>query len=589
MSTTSPHLLTGVYVERTRGGWFEPDAPRRKGAEAPAPLFVPREGRGAARDGDVVRVERPRGGHPRVVEVLGRAGDVAAEIPRILGRTGFAAEFPTAVLAAADGAPAPLDDAERARRRDLRDLPLVTIDPARAADHDDAVHVERRAPHGFRLFVAIADVAHYVRPGTAIDLEARRRATSVYFPDRALPMLPHRLSGDLCSLGAGVDRLALVVTIDFDAAGAVQATRFVEAVIRCRAGMTYAQAQAVLDGAPEAAAVETDLHEHLRVAWRLASVLRRRREKRGSLDFDLPEAEFELDLQGEPTDVVRATRADSNRLVEEFMLAANEAVARRLHRRRVPTLYRVHAPPDPRKLVELAEVVRALGLDPSELDPRRGRPVDPRQFQRLLRAAGSEPRRRFLEYMLLRSLARAEYGAERRGHFGLACDDYVHFTSPIRRYPDLVVHRQLKGLLDSPAGVARFDGEELTALAAHCSEREQAAVSAERDAVDLLRARFMRDKVGQRFDGFVASVTEFGVFVQLSDYFVEGLVHVARLGGDEFYVHDASRHTLTGRRSGAVITVGTALRIEVLGVNLARRFIDFGVVQPERPERPRRR
>jgi ribonuclease R len=537
------------------------------------PIRIPASADGGATDGDLVvaRLERYPGmaseAEARVVRVLGAADDPRVETEAVIATYSLPTEFPPAVAAAARRVPATVPMSALAGRLDLRGLPIVTIDGENARDFDDAILVEPLAG-GFRLTVAVADVAHYVPAGSALDLEARARGTSVYFPDRVLPMLPEELSNGICSLVPDEDRLANVVRLDFEAHGRPKGASFHHAVIRSAARLTYTQVrQALVDRDPAVRAALGALIEPLERAEALARLLATRRHARGSIDFDLPEAEIILDLRGRPEQIIRAERSIANRMIEEFMLAANEAVATELgKRRKLPLLYRVHEPPGPESLTDLARFLEGFGLRLARAEAK----FSPKAFQAVLERVTGRPEERLVNTVLLRSMQQARYDALPLGHFGLATDCYTHFTSPIRRYPDLIVHRILGMDLDGHGGVP----PDLPAIAEESSRRERVAMEAEREIVQLKKVQYMEDKVGTVYDGFVSGVTSFGFFVELTSVFVEGLVHVSTLG-DDFYEHDEAHHWLRGRRTGRIFRVGDPLRVEIAGVSIERRQVDF--------------
>ncbi|TMA63591.1 MAG: ribonuclease R [Deltaproteobacteria bacterium] len=552
------------------------------------PILVPRGAEGGARDGDMVVAELVRypglasEAEARVALVLGPADDPRVETEAVIHAHGLPLEFPPEVAAAARRVPAGPSAEEVARRLDLRALPIVTIDGENARDFDDAVLVEPLG-RGFRLTVAVADVAHYVPAGSPLDLEARARGTSVYFPDRVVPMLPEELSNGICSLKPAEDRLVKAVRLELDARGRLVAASFGDAVIRSAARLTYTQVrQALVDGDPAVRAALGGLLEPLERAEALARLLIARRRARGSIDFDLPEAEVVLDLRGRPADIVRAERSIAHQMIEEFMLAANEAVARELARRGLPFPHRVHEPPAADSVAALARFLEGFGL---RLRLEEGRPT-PAAFQTVLEQVQGRPEERLVNTVLLRSMQQARYAAEPLGHFGLATDCYTHFTSPIRRYPDLVVHRLLDVALRGSGRVP----PDLVAIAEESSRRERVAMEAEREIVQLKKIQFMQDKVGQVYEGFVSGVAPFGFFVELRDVFVEGLVHVTALGGD-FYEHVEGQHLLRGRRTRRTYRVGDPVTVRVAGVSVERRTIDFVLAngEVEEPWRRRRR
>ena len=579
------HRIVGVLRQGRTAAVLVPQEQRLT-----LPILVPRGAEGGARDGDMVVAELVRypglasEAEARVALVLGPADDPRVETEAVIHAHGLPLEFPPEVAAAARRVPAAPSSAEVARRLDLRALSIVTIDGENARDFDDAVLVEPLGK-GFRLTVAVADVAHYVPAGSPLDLEARARGTSVYFPDRVVPMLPEELSNGICSLKPGEDRLVKAVRLDLDARGRLVAASFDDAVIRSAARLTYTQVrQALVDGDPSVRAALGGLLEPLERAEALARLLIARRRAQGSIDFDLPEAEVVLDLRGRPADIVRAERSIAHQMIEEFMLAANEAVARELARRGLPFLHRVHEPPAADSVAALARFLEGFGL---RLRLEEGRPA-PAAFQAVLEQVQGRPEERLVNTVLLRSMQQARYAAEPLGHFGLATDCYTHFTSPIRRYPDLIVHRILDVAL---RGAGRVPPD-LVAIAEESSRRERVAMEAEREIVQLKKIQFMQDKVGGVYEGFVSGVAPFGFFVELCDVFVEGLVHVTALGGD-YYEHVEAQHLLRGRRTRRTYRVGDRVTVRVAGVSVERRTIDFvpanGEVEEPWPRRRRRR
>ena len=459
-------------------------------------------------------------------------------------------------------------------RTDFRGWLTVTIDPETARDHDDAVGIERRPDGGYRLAVHIADVAHYVREGGALDQEAYLRGTSVYFPDRVVPMLPHALSSDVCSLVEGQDRLTQTVVIDLDARGKVEKTAFHDGVIRSAARLSYQQAQAIVDGDREARERFAALVPSLLAMDELAKLMRGLRYERGSLDFDLPEPKLVLDAQGEMTGIVRHERLGSMRLIEEFMLAANEAVAEQLHRAGAGALYRIHEQPEPGRVEEFVDLVASLGYRvPGKLDEIR-----PEHFQLILRQIEGKPEEKLVSYLLLRTMRLARYHEENLGHFGLAAEMYAHFTSPIRRYPDLVVHRALRALRGGKDAEreAWLKGK-LPEMGLHLSEMERRASEAERELIEWKKVRFMAGKVGETFTGYVTGVQAFGLFVELEEVYVQGLVHVSSMT-DDYYRFDEKAHLLSGESAGKVYRLGDRASVQVARVDLDRRQIDFALV-----------
>jgi ribonuclease R len=542
------------------------------------PVLVPHGADGGARDGDMVVAELVRWpgiateAEARVTIVLGPATDPRVETDAVIHAHGLPLDFPPDVAAAARRLPAAVGPGQAAGRLDLRALPIVTIDGENARDFDDAILVERRGA-GWRLTVAVADVAAYVPAGGPLDAEARARGTSVYFPDRVVPMLPEQLSNGIASLRPGEDRLAKAVRIDFDRDGVPNATRFDDAVIRSAARLTYTQVrQALADHDPTVRAALGALVAPLETAAELSERLTARRLARGAIDFDLPEPEILLDLRGRPESIVRAERSLAHRMIEEFMLAANEAVARELTRRGLPFLHRVHEAPPPEGVDELARFLEGFGLRLRRVEGR----ATPAAFARVLRDVAGRPEERLVNTVLLRSMQQARYAAAAGGHFGLATDCYTHFTSPIRRYPDLIVHRVLDVALHARGQVP----PDLAAIAEESSRRERVAMEAEREIVQLKKIQLMHDKVGRRYGGFVSGVAPFGLFVELTDVFVEGLIHVGTLA-DDFYEHVEGQHTLRGRRTRRTFRVGDPVQVEVAGVSIERRQIDFTLIEAE--------
>jgi ribonuclease R len=605
-------------------------------------------------DGAVVNVELtryPRGGAAptgRVIEILGRPGDLGVDTEIIIRKHHLPHLFPAEVMQEADRRATTVTDAERAGREDFRRLPIVTIDGETARDFDDAVYVERRAD-GWHLQVHIADVAHYVRPASTLDNEARLRGTSVYFPDRAVPMLPEALSNGMCSLKPREDRLVMSVLMDFDAAGNMKSSRLTAGVICSAERMTYTNVNKVLEADAEMTRRYATLAPHFQNMKELALLLNARRNERGSIDFDLPEPVIEFDEEQRMTNITRSERNIAHRLIEEFMLAANRAVDAYLLQRGIASLHRVHEKPDARKVLEFEELARAFGyslgvenLHQREVAVRHGRvpapakagrpdsyghgreramrvalpahdlPITPQHYQRLIRKITGKPEERILSYLMLRSLKQARYAADPLGHFALGFDEYTHFTSPIRRYPDLIVHRILKCALDpscsagrSPAGVSSpelgggparspatsslssrreaegswcgssssprhvaasqsplrpnegsealfYSRANLEEIASESSEAERRADGAERELMDWKTAQFMEEHLGEEYDGLIISVQKFGCFVELFEVFVEGLLPISALeeAANARCVYRERDHALVGMRGG---------------------------------------
>jgi ribonuclease R len=586
----------------------------------------------------------------RVVEVLGSPDDFGVDVEMMIRKHQLPRVFPENVLAEAR-AVAHLDPAQVARRRDFRELPIVTIDGETARDFDDAVLVTDRPDGGYELQVHIADVAEYVSDGSDLDLEARLRGTSVYFPDRAIPMLPQELSTDICSLRPGEDRLVLSCIMQLDSEGRIGSYEIVEGVIRSTARMTYTAVHAILEGDAEARASYAELVPNFARMHHLAMLMNKRREERGSIDFDLPEPVIEFDEQGQMRGVTKAERTWANRLIEEFMLAANECVATWIEDLGVPSLYRTHEKPEARRVVQFEELAASfgysLGLGPlpvkriqtrGERREARGRgpnprthevaediAVTPKMYQKLAARIEGKPEERILSYLMLRSLKQARYSEINEGHFALAAPTYTHFTSPIRRYPDLIVHRITKALLRSRVagrgeitkdrlaspwthpneglgsrglrsrmprpqvskdrpGAPTFGGEppipeaELAQIAEETSLTERRAAEAERELVEWKKVRFMEDKVGEEFSALVLNPAKFGLFVELTDLFVEGLVPIDSLRGDRYSWRE-NTHEIVGARSGRRFRAGDHVQVILDRILAQERKLQFSIVE----------
>ncbi|HTW38012.1 MAG TPA: ribonuclease R [Steroidobacteraceae bacterium] len=504
-----------------------------------------------------------------------RPVEVATE--SAIARFDLSCEFPAAALREAQGFGDRVDPAEAARRIDLRELPLVTIDGEDARDFDDAVYAEPRG-EDFRLIVAIADVSHYVRAGSALDAAAIERGTSVYFPSRVLPMLPTALSDHLCSLAPQVDRLCLAADMIVTRRGTLAAARFYPAVMRSAARLTYTLAQAALiEGRPEARReIGGELAERLMPLVELYRILHRTRVRRGALDFDAAEAEFEIDAAEHIRTIELRARNDAHRLIEECMILANIAVARELERTHTPTLYRIHGQPEGEKLDRLVSSLRALGIE-AQLPEVPA----PRDFQALVRRVGNSPDRPFVESLIVRAMPQALYQPTNIGHFGLALTQYAHFTSPIRRYPDLIVHRTLKCLLDPGDGSGRcYSTDELAGQGESLSQLEKRADEADRYVSTFLKCTYLRERTGQTFLGLITTVVEFGCFVQILEVSVDGLLHLDNLRDDE-YLLDESGHAWVGRRHGRRLGTGSHVRVTVMAVNPIEGLIDLGLAEED--------
>ena len=563
-----PRLVHDVYVRPERDGQTETTA--------------------TVGDKVVVRLETWESRHVNpegeIIEVLGPASAPGVDMLSIIRKYHLPTEFPRDVLDEADGIPEKIDARQLQGREDLRKEFIVTIDPDDARDFDDAIHVEKLENGGWHLGVHIADVSAYVAPASALDREARRRGNSVYLPDRVIPMLPERLSNGVCSLNPGVDRLTHSVFIHFDKNGVAKNARFAPSVIRSAHRLTYKQAYAILKSAPG-----DRLGERLHIAWELASLLRRKRFEHGSLDLDFPEVKVWLDNNGNPLRLERVENDESHQLIEECMLAANEAVARELKKRAIPTIYRIHENPDPEKLAEYREFVLSFNYKVGDLAHRA-------EVQRLLAAIRGKPEEQALKIGLLKSLKRARYFAQPLGHYGLAKPNYLHFTSPIRRYADLVAHRALgrDAAPRRPDGAARrpyqLDISQIAAIAEHISTTERIAADAEIESARMKKLEFFQRQLDecnpQIFRAAIVDVRNYGLAVELPDALITGLVHVSSLA-DDFYLFEPARRQLVGRRSRKRFSVGDEVRVFVVRVDSFKRQVDFAIASDATRKRGR--
>ena len=523
----------------------------------------------------------------KVKEVLGDSEDPETQYKIVCHQHGIAMEFPAAVLRDAEGASKP-DEEEIAGRIDFRTLPTVTIDGETARDFDDAVSIEKQENGHFRLWVHIADVSHYVALDSALDREALERGTSVYFPDRAIPMLPERLSSQLCSLNPGVERLTLSVVMEIDGQGKVRNSDLCRSVIHSNERMTYTAVRKILiDRDEQLRKKHGNLLQNLEWMLELSRILNAKRLKRGAIDFDLPEAEVQYDVHGDIHDVVRSERNEAHRLIEEFMLLANETVAQHLEKQQIPLIYRIHEEPDAFKLEEFQETAARFGY--SLQSDSRGK-YPPRAFQKLALQVADKPEGRFLSYLMLRSFKQAQYSELKQGHFGLASPCYTHFTSPIRRYPDLVVHRIVKMSLEGAASGVKADQfySRLQEMAVQSSQRERQAVDAEREIMRWLMAQFMAERLGEEYQAFVIGVRRNGFFVELVEHFVEGFVPVETVL-DDFYIFNERHHCLIGENTRKTYRIGDRVRVQVDKVSPHRHLIEFSPVMKVRPRKRKRK
>jgi len=522
-----------------------------------------------------------------VIEVLGQPGDPDIQYKIVCLNYGIPMEFPEPVLRQAETSP-DIRDSDVEERRDLRDEPTVTIDGETARDFDDAVSIEKLPDGSFNLKVHIADVAHYVAQDSALDTEAFVRGTSVYFPDRAIPMLPERLSNGLCSLNPGVDRLAVTVEMEVNRKGMVTRADFYESVINSNERMTYTAVKKILiDKDRKLMKRYAPLLESFGWMLELCEVLHKQRLGAGAIDFDLPEAEIEFSVDGEVLDIVRSERNQAHRIIEEFMLLANQSVAEYLEAEEIPLIYRIHEEPDPVKVEEFREIAARFG---HTLESRRPGTYTARAFQSLVEKLSGQKESQFLSYLMLRSFKQARYSEVNRGHFGLAMDTYTHFTSPIRRYPDLIVHRILKARLHGRHETPEAESlsERLHDIAEQSSDRERKSVEAERDIMKWIMARFMNERIGEEYNGFIIGIRHNGFFVELLEHFVEGFVPVQTIW-DDFYVFNERAHCLIGENNRRVFRIGDQVRVRVDKVNLDRHLIDFSPVLELKPVKGRRK
>ncbi len=573
-------------------------------------------------DGMIVNVEVlefPQDGEGavgRVTEILGYPEDFGVDVEIIIRKHHLPHVFPEEVIREAKEIPREMTAAEVGRREDFRSFEIVTIDGETARDFDDAVWVETLPNGNFGLQVHIADVSHYVQPGSAIDREALLRGTSVYFPDRAVPMLPVELSTDICSLRPQEDRLVLSALLEIDRKGETVSQRFTRGVIRSVERMTYTNVFRVLEGDAAMRERYSGLAERFETMRELALILNRKRTRRGSIDFDMPESNIELDLSGQMTGVTRGERNIAHRIIEEFMLAANEAVATHLEAAEIPSLYRIHEPPDGKRLMDFEEIAAHFGyslgigaLPARKFDVTIRRPhsksggrkgqgrhgrneivlpeqadISSRNYQRLIAKIAGKPEERILSYLMLRSLKQARYSNVNEGHFALAAPAYTHFTSPIRRYPDLVVHRILANHIDGAAPL--LEEGLLRELGNDTSFTERRAAEAERELIEWKKVRFMEDRAGEEFDALIISTTKHGFFVELTELFVEGLVPMETLPGDHFRFEENGRKII-GERSHQMYSIGDRVRVRLDRVDTVEKKLQFGLVSGR--ERRRRK
>jgi ribonuclease R len=545
-------------------------------------IIIPPSNTRSAKDGHIVEVEITRwpaehlAPSGKVISILGNYDDPDVEVEVIVKKYGLPHKFTADVTAEAEEIPQNVLKREIKGRTDLRGRRTVTIDGETAKDFDDAVSIEKTRD-GYRLWVSIADVNHYVKENSMLDLEAFKRGTSVYFPDRCIPMLPESLSNGICSLNPGVDRLAFTVEIDFDREGVPLENRFYESIINSNERLTYTTVkELLLNKDKKLREQHSNILEDLSTMKELCLKLKARRDEAGSIDFDLPEPQIIIDIEGKIEDIVRSERNIAHQIIEEFMLSANRAVA--TYMARMPFLYRVHDNPNSESIQGFIEFIHNFGYS------LKKRKDGFHLFQEILKKVDGMPEERLINHVLLRSMKQAKYSEENTGHFGLAFDHYTHFTSPIRRYPDLVVHRLLKQMTKGRYTTREKKRWEalLPDIADQTSKKEKSAMEAEREIVDLKKTQFMKDKVGELYTGFISGVTSFGLFVELTEYFVEGLVHISSLM-DDYYIFIEKEHSLVGEHTRKRYSIGDSVQVQIEGVNLGKRQITMRLIEDMGP------
>lgn len=570
--------VVGTFEDNRSFGFVIPDDKR-----IPNDVFIPKGMTNGAVTGHKVIVkltkfpERRKSAEGEVVQILGHKNDPGIDIISIIYKHGVKTEFPNEVLEQAKHTPDTITEGDLEGRRDLRNEMIVTIDGADAKDLDDAVSVKKLSNGNYKLGVYIADVSHYVTNGSSIDKEAFERGTSVYLVDRVIPMIPHRLSNGICSLNRGEDRLTIACEMEIDYSGKIVKHEIFQSVIRTTERMTYENVNKILVNKDnELREQYANLVPMFEMMEELAAILRKKRMKRGAIDFDFKEAQVLVDEVGKAKDVVIRERSVGERLIEEFMLAANETVAEHFHWLDVPFIHRIHEDPDQGKLEHFFEFLGSLG----HTIKGRSHDVHPLELQKVLEKVKNKPEEMVVSKLMLRSMKQAKYNPKSSGHFGLATEFYTHFTSPIRRYPDLIVHRLIRTYLlqgDMSSETLKYWKELLPEIAKHTSEMERVAIDTERDVDELKKAEYMEDKIGEEYSGIISSVTNFGLFVELENT-VEGLVHVSYMTDD--YYHFSEKHqALIGERTGVVYRIGEEVHVRVVNVNVDEHSVDFELVK----------
>lgn len=578
----------GTYVDEEYYGIVIADDKR-----IPHDIFIPKSASKGAAEGHKVVVaitkypEGRQSAEGEIIEILGHKNDPGIDILSIIHKYGIPIEFPDDVLEQAEKVPDTISEEEIANRRDLRDKTIVTIDGADAKDLDDAVTVERLDNGNYLLGVYIADVSYYVPEDSPIDREAFERGTSVYLVDRVIPMIPHRLSNGICSLNPKVDRLVLACEMEITSEGQVVNHEIFEGVIRTTERMTYSDVRKILVEQDEEEMTKyAELVPLFQLMEELALILRKKRFERGAIDFDFKEAKVLVNEEGIPTDVVIRERTIAENIIEEFMLAANETIAEHFHWMRLPFLYRIHEEPKTEKLEQFLQFITNFGY----VVRGTANTVHPRALQMLLEEVRGEPEETVISTVMLRSMQQAKYDPNSLGHFGLSTEFYTHFTSPIRRYPDLIVHRLIRTYLIEnkiDQETQNYWNERLGDIARHTSEMERRAVDAERDTDEVKKAQFMENKIGEVFTGIISGVTNFGIFVELENT-IEGLVHVSHLT-DDYYHYDERQYAMIGERTGNVFRIGDVIEVRCIDVNVEESSIDFEIVGMKPKKRRERR
>jgi ribonuclease R len=588
----SVHTFVGT-LERVRKQFFVVPDDRRLARE----ILIAKEHLREAKEGDKIVVEMVSEGklhqnpEGRVLEVLGKSGELSAEIQSVVREYHLPTTFTAEVLDETNAIPSDIPQSEIDRRLDLRTLLCITIDPEDARDFDDAISLELLSDDQYRLGIHIADVSYYVQSGSALDKEALKRSTSVYFPNGVIPMLPEKLSNGLCSLRPNEDRLAFSIFINISPRGSVKDYKIVESIIRSKQRFSYERVQELLGRLERNDAVHPNDQPYAESLWnmhQLSTALTKKRLREGSIDFDSAEAKFELDEHGQPIKITKKVRLESHRLVEEFMLLANRIVARHIgfvkkEEKAKPFLYRVHDSPNPERIGELAVFVEKFGF---KLNIDGG--VTSKSLQRLLEQIKGTEVENVINEVALRSMAKAIYSERNIGHYGLAFDYYTHFTSPIRRYPDLVVHRMLKQYSEG-ISLKELDNlrQRLPSIAKQSSEMERLAMEAERAAVKVMQVEYMKRHIGDEFHAVISGVTHFGIFVELTDLLVQGMIHIRDLR-DDYYMYDEKQYTLKGRRTHKQYRLGDTLEVKVVRVNPEERQVDFALIEREEAKTARR-